>query len=229
MFLFVFLIHANSPAADYPSGLAAYENKNYEESTKIFEELLAHNPEDYNATFNLALSLYQQGRVGAALGLMRQLNKRTPQPATSQAIAFAEAALGSSSSPFRLSESQKRGLLLLVWLTAGALLIYGARMAIAPFKAKKPFTMAFWIAMTTSLILAGSATALTFSSAKSYGTVISGDTPLYSSPNTSSATLDTLGEGEHVQIAKNTGGDWLQVVSSGGLPGWVQKPALILE
>jgi|GEM_PF-3183768 len=225
----LFFAQADSPASSYEEGIKSYKAGDFQKSTTIFENLVQENPEDQNALFNLALSLFKEGEVGASLGYLRQIHHNDPTDETQRAITFAENSLGATSEGWNLSHRLRTWGVAFLWLIASLLCFLSFQTAAKKWKNNSNLDSFFWAKAILCGLAVSSALFLSLGASSHFATVIQSDSLLYTSPSSTSATLEALSEGERVKLSGKTLNEWTQVETLSGLPGWLPTSGLLKE
>lgn len=216
-------------------GVKAYQEKDYEKAQGLFKELSAEHPGNPAVLFNLGLAEYHKGNFGLALGLWRKARSLDGGFTPAQmAIDYAEGELFPDDHPPMFLLGFVYWLLNLplhLWITLSLIsffllgwfsIEYGA-------KRQKPLTQwPIWLYLTAPVFLVAICfTSFSYlDSLKVRATVITKNLLTHTNPSESSPTLSELQEGQVVFIEKEIG-EWVQIRTKEGNPGWVSKNSLI--
>ena len=241
MFLSVLLLISTMALGEakptgFLDGVKAYQVKDYKKARDVFTSLYKEHPNNPNLLFNLGLSEFHLQRPGVALGLWRKavfIDKNFP-PAR-QAINYVEDKLF----PNRQRPSFIQSLY--IWLTGFSLhlwiflslssaftffwfsLDYGIKLK------KNLLSWPLWIYTLIPLMIF--ITGFSFFMYKDQNqlkaTVVQKDRVIHASPSLKSPSLSELREGQLVFV-KKIYGNWVQIRTLNGSPGWVPESSLLL-
>ncbi len=217
-------------------GAKAYQIKDYKKAQSIFASLSREYPDNPNLLFNLGLSEFHLQRPGLALGLWRKAKflDKSFSPAQ-KAVSYAEDRLFPDRERLSLSKNLYHWateLSLHFWIFLSLesaflffwfVLEYGVRLK------KSPLLWPFWIYTFIPLMILSSSLSFVIYTDRNQtkATVIQKNRLTHTSPSPKSPSLSELREGELVSV-KKFHGDWVQILTPGGSPGWVPASSLIL-
>jgi tetratricopeptide (TPR) repeat protein len=224
-------------------GGKAYQTKDYAAAKTAFEQALQLEPRSEHALTNLALTEFQLGQKGRALGALRRALQLNPEFSTSRAaLAFIEKQLPVKEIPHEIQwfekfrESFLNYFSLNIFLAMTALFLLSAGwLGLRYFSERKsaieeerplPKASFTWSLSVLGLILFSTVTAMkAFDEVKSRGTIVLEKVPVKSSPDQNSPDLFDLYEGLEVIIEQNREA-WIQVTYPGALSGWIPSESL---
>lgn len=228
----------------YQAALKYYQDKNYAEAEKKFEEFLKLEADNLFGLYNLGLSAFNNNKRGYAVAAWRRVLSVDPDfsPAL-KALSYAETQMPSDvfSTQNSTWESLRKnvlslahldrffGLTVLLLLFSSFLGVryYGARhRAFRDEKPLPPFptVLIFFVAL---LLLSSAATvAKTIADTEARATVISKDLSVRSGPSSDDNILFDLIEGSEVILVREVE-QWAQISYPGGLSGWVPSNSLL--
>ena len=225
------------PSSSHPflEGLQAYKEQNFQKAQEHFTKLVEEYPKNPVILYNLGLAEYQLGRFGMALGLWRKARSidKGLKP-VQKAIAFTEEQLFPAPTHSSFLTPILKGLRafpLWAWLSLCLTSFFGAFFFLIDYGLKRrlpPNLWPSWIFLLFPVWLFSTVLSLSLFMEKQQpmGTVTLKKLPTHANPTETSPTLSELEEGQKVFI-KKTHGEWLQVQSPSGPPGWVPQGAII--
>lgn len=227
----------------FESGGKAYQSKDYAAAKAAFEQALALDPRSEYALTNLALSEFQLGQRGRALGALRRALQVNPDFSTSRAaIAFIEKQMPVKEIPHEIQwfESVRENFLnhfsLNIFLAMTALFLFtvgwlglrylSERKAALEEQRALPKASFTWSLSVVGLILFTAFTSLkVIDGIKERGTIVLEKVAVKSSPDENSPDLFDLYEGLEV-IIEQTRDSWIQITYPGALSGWIPKNSI---
>lgn len=238
VFLLLFSLCAtaqdNSPT--FVDGTQAYQSKDYERSKEIFSQLLKDHPKNPSLLYNLGLAEYKLGKKGLALGLWRKarfINSR--EPLVSNAIQFVQDELFPDSQQKSLPSTiyaWLKHISINLWLFITFISLFTFLWVATQLSAKRkiPFSQwPPWLYTLIPLFLFTGSMSLIFAkdSLSTKATVALNSAVTKTGPSETAPTLSNLIEGELVFVKKRQG-QWAQIKTQNGSPGWVETSSLII-
>jgi tetratricopeptide (TPR) repeat protein len=228
----------------FKNGVQSYQDGKFEQARDSLLQALDKDPNNVAALTNLALTQFQLGRKGYAVGLLRKALTIDPDFSTSRAaLRFILPQLEVKEIPHEIQfwEGLRTQLLepvpLWAYLFLTALLLFSSgwlslgfwgqrRRAIRNNDVLPAFpTVAFFLSL--GFIFCFSMSALkVYDFQKPRGTVIADKVTVYSAPDEKSASLFDLYAGLEVLVL-SINSDWVQVTYPGALSGWVPKATIL--
>ncbi len=217
-------------------GVAAYKTKDYKKAQELFAALAQENPNNPALLYNLGLAEYHLGRLGMALGLWRKArtldHSRVP---VEQAITFTEEQL--------FPDKNEKNFLVLIfdtllnlppwaWWILSLVSFTAAGWWTLEYGVKKRLTPNLWPTwlyfVYPVFLFATFFAALTYLQHRQVSaTIVQSDIETRVGPSDTSPTLSLLKEGQLVSVEKSIG-QWVQIRSQNGSPGWVPQQAIII-
>ncbi len=239
LIVFLFLsqtVWAQEAPGPFLEGVKAYQGEDYQKANELFAPLVAEHPENPVLLYNLGLANYHLGHFGLALGLWRKARflDEDFQP-VQQAITFTEERLFPNQNPETFIVSIYHTLQKLpLWFWCGLSLIsfFAAGFLILEYGVKKQLGLSLWptwVVLLIPLFLFTSYFAIDsyLTRSKTMATIIEKNRLTHANPSETSPTLSELEEGQIVSVEK-VYGDWVQIRSLTGAPGWVPGNSLII-
>ncbi len=216
--------------------ISAFENNQYDKAIGAFEQLLEKEPQNPAVLYNLGRVRYEKGEIGLALGLWRKARSLDPnfQPVRN-AIRFAEEKhFPERSSPpvYAVIFNYLSALSLHLWLGFGFLFFIMWAFGSVEYGVKRRVSITHWpvwlhLSFPLFLVALGFSVYLWAKTYEQKATVISQNLQSHISPSEISPTLSELYEGQIVVVEKVLG-EWAQIRSLSGAPGWVPMQTLIV-
>jgi tetratricopeptide (TPR) repeat protein len=227
----------------FQKGLAAYQNKQYPEAQKLFQQLLSEGTLSAELLHNLALTDYQLGQKPMALALWRKALTVDPGfPAARTARDYLENELQQRGwEKDRITQSLRQtletvSLFELLWMMALILGLagwfwlnyWGKRFAAIEEEQPLPGFPATAAILTVILLAVGGLTVLKAQySLKKRATITGNIVNARSLPAVDGVQLFELRGGAEVMIRRQNG-DWYQVQNSDAASGWVSNQDLFI-
>lgn len=238
-------VWAQDPSTNdvFQNGLAAYQNKRYDEARAHFEKLLSQRPGDAHLMHNLALSYFQLEQRPLAMAYWRKALSVDPGYRPAQVSKeFLEQRMNMrpfERDPFKLWLRENLAAVSLFeasWFVA--LLLAGsgffwiryisARVTAVEDEQPMPAFPATASAFTVALLLALTLVGLKIKQlALTRATVIAVKTSARSLPTEDSVSVFDLNGGSEVILRRQEGG-WAQVQSSDGSSGWLKTSDFLI-
>ncbi|MBN2012386.1 tetratricopeptide repeat protein [candidate division KSB1 bacterium] len=240
--LFLIMItvaHADHNSYLYDQANQQYQQENYQEATKQYEEIIANGFESWEVYYNLGNSYYKLGEIGKAI-----LNyERAKRLASDNEDVKANLELANlkitdkiveppSFFLFTIVDGVKRvfGLNTLTWIVVILYLVLMLIIILRILLRNGKFSIFTRIVMPVALVLfLVSAAVLGLKiydhTHIHYGIVLAEEVIIRSSPEMSSTELFTLHEGVKVQLQKENSG-WFQIRLKDGKVGWMKQDAV---
>lgn len=233
----------SSSQESFKKGIGAFQKEDFPEATSLFSKSLEASPNNPTVLYNWGLSLYREGQIGLALGAWRRARGLSPffRP-SHEALKHAKETVHSAAFDGEGSdwETVREHVLVHVSfqvfaiLTLGFLLFGGIK--VLKFLGARKFALLEETPMPDtplmgflSLILALCFAALTagkiYDQLKSRATVVPERVAVYTAPSKEDNQVFELLEGVEV-FPLRTEGEWVQIVSIGGLSGWISKDSI---
>lgn len=253
VFLLLFGMQAPAQATDpstafnelLQSGVQSYRDKKYDVALESFTKALEIAPNDVSVLTNLALTRFQKGERGWALGLFRKALSLSPNfPTAQEGEAFVAKQMPVKEIPHQLEwwEVFRRHMLapisiqalllicLLFFAFSGWTLISllgSRRRALLEEKPTPNFNFIHLLFILGFLFSSTLVVAKTYDSMTVRATIVKERIEARALPDAQAISLFELYEGLEV-IVKNRDKDWLQVKYPGGPVGWVMESDLFV-
>ena len=217
-------------------GTSAFENNQYDQAESIFEKLLESESSNPAVLYNLGRVQYEKGDVGRALGLWRKARSLDPSfRAVRDAISFAEEKhFPERPSPpvYLLIFNYLASFSLHLWLALGFFFFIVWAYGAVEYGVKREVSLTHWpawlhLSFPVFLVTLIFSIYLATKTYEQKATVIDRDLQTHISPSETSPTLSELYEGQVVVVEKVLG-EWAQIRSLSGAPGWVPLQTLIV-
>lgn len=230
---------SSAPESLFDQGLKAYHAKQYDKARENFEKALEEKPNDAAILYNLGLAYYQQNKKGYAVGLWRKALSMSP------GLHAASAALERVEDRFHFSHLEKTpweqtlhsayqhfgwnfwllGLAAVSAFVGWQWLNFFQRRkdAAKDESTEAPTIGAFLTGLSLLWLMAVGLNAGKLSDELSpRGTVVSSSAELKAAPSNDGVALANVPEASELAI-RGSHDDWLQVTTSDGATGWLQK------
>lgn len=243
--LLCFVSISVSAGESFSKGLSAYNQKQYEEARSQFSEALKENPQNVAVMLNLALSFYQLGQKGMALGYLSKAVKLDPafQEAVT-AIEFVKKDLKSNAVPskestyeyFNKTIASQISLNMVLFFAAFTLLFSGFlgirylanRKKAHDEELDSPDFPVVGVVFLVLFLFSGLVGAAKIHEAYTPRAIVLADsTSIKLTPGQEQADLFVLNEGSEVLVGQIQN-DWVQVTYPGSYTGWVLKEKIFL-
>jgi tetratricopeptide (TPR) repeat protein len=218
----------NSPSDTFSSALQSFKTKDYVQSRKLFENLIAQHPNDTALLYNLGLVEAMDNHPARAFAYWRKALFLSPGDGPSlQGIARIKDSVDYPSPLmplyWRIPIAWMFILSALAWLLSGFLILFSLRRR----KNKQSPIWGSVIASCVVFIILSSLSLHNYwlSFERTSGTVMAA-TPAFASPQKDAASLFDFREGDEVQILRSQG-QWAHVQKSATAVGWVQKQSIL--
>lgn len=238
--LFAFLcFDSSSFAASFEEAIGKYRSSQFTEAFSDFQSLLDQDPENVALLTNTALSAYQAGQKGLAVGLLKRALMQDPQNQTGvEALSFIQSQMNPKDLPRELPNwevfrSEVLSFLTLPqWISLALLCGLAAIWALMSFLGRRRraikegsptpgLKMVEVILLVVGVLGLLTMTGKYIDSTQVRGVLLPENVSVYSAPNTQSVNLLTLHAGFEVVLLRQQD-SWVQIQYPGSVTGWVE-------
>jgi tetratricopeptide (TPR) repeat protein len=230
----------------FETGGKAYQSKDYNAAKTAFEQALKLEPHSEYALTNLALTEFQLGQRGRALGALRRALKVNPEFSTSRAaLTFIEKQMPVKEIPHeiqwfeRIRENFLNHFSLNIFLVMTALFLFSVgwlglrywserKAAIEDQRALPKASFTWSLSLIGLVVFLGFTILKTVDGLHDRATIVLEKVPVKSAPDANSPDLFDVYEGLEV-IVEQTRDSWAQITYPGALSGWIPKESLLLH
>ena len=229
----------------FKTGIQLYQTKDFEKARDAFAKALEKEPHNAYALTNMALTQYQLGKKGLAIGLFRQALEIDPEMASAKAgLKFTLSQLEIKEIPHQienyetLREQFLQPVTLPMYLLITALFLFASgwtffnywgkrRAAIQEESGLPGFPLISSLLFVCLLISASLLILKFYDRSLTRGTIVDDKVAVQAAPGENQVALFDLYGGFEV-LVRHVDQDWIQVTYPGASTGWIKKSSLLI-